>query len=144
MNTQNKTITFRACSYSEIADMAMESISDLHAYVKARGYQLSGDLPKRETLIASLQDSSYSKRKHLIKAHFSLRRKCTMRSANRFFHLLCVKVLAYHSEEQVPRIDYSEKENGIRSARADWVKARDEAEALRLAYTTEKGDFYKT
>ena len=42
------------------------------------------------------------------------------------------------------KIELSAKEKGIQLYRKEYVKARTEAETLRLKYVTEKGDFYKS
>ena len=41
------------------------------------------------------------------------------------------------------KIELSAKEKTIQLYRKEYVKARNEAETLRLKYVTEKGDFYK-
>jgi hypothetical protein len=82
-------------------------------------------------------------RKRLLKRAERLQKKTNLRIANQFLDLLCVRLLAYGPDVQVARVDISEKEAAIESARRAWVKARSEAEALRLAYVAEKGDFYR-
>ncbi len=144
MNTHKKTISYHDFSQGAIAELLMESMDHLCMYATEFGYQQSGDFPSRETLAASLGDSSHCMNKRLIKGHFFLQRKLSLRSANRFLHFICVKLLNYDSEQEIPRIDYSEKEAAIKIARTAWVKARDEAEELRLAYAKEKADFYKS
>jgi hypothetical protein len=42
------------------------------------------------------------------------------------------------------KIELSAKEKAIQLYRKEYVKARTEAESLRLKYVTEKGDFYKS
>jgi hypothetical protein len=42
------------------------------------------------------------------------------------------------------KIELSAKEKAIQLYRKEYVKARKEAETLRLKYVTEKGDFYKS
>jgi hypothetical protein len=42
------------------------------------------------------------------------------------------------------KIELSTKEKAIQLYRKEYVKARTEAETLRLKYVTEKGDFYKS
>lgn len=42
------------------------------------------------------------------------------------------------------KIELSAKEKAIQLYRKEYVKARTEAEKLRLKYVTEKGDFYKS
>jgi hypothetical protein len=42
------------------------------------------------------------------------------------------------------KIELSAKEKAIQIYRKEYVKARTEAETLRLKYVTEKGDFYKS
>lgn len=42
------------------------------------------------------------------------------------------------------KIEQSEKEQKIQKFRKEYVKARQEAETLRLKYSKEKGDFYKS
>ena len=42
------------------------------------------------------------------------------------------------------KIELSTKEKTLQQNRKEYVKARNEAETLRLKYVTEKGDFYKS
>ena len=42
------------------------------------------------------------------------------------------------------KVELSAKEKAIQLYRKEYVKARNEAETLRLKYVTEKGDFYKS
>jgi hypothetical protein len=42
------------------------------------------------------------------------------------------------------KIELSAKEKAIQLYRKEYIKARTEAETLRLKYVTEKGDFYKS
>lgn len=143
MNTQKNKIQYANYTSSEIGEMLLESIAEAQAFATASGYRQNGDFPSRAAFELPLQDVSFSMNKRLIKQHFHLKRKLSMRSANRFLHFIAVKLLAYGPELKVPRIEYSEKESAIKASRAAWVKARNEAEALRLAYVQEKGDFYK-
>lgn len=143
MKTQKTSLSYHAFSPSAIAERLMDSMDLISAFAAEAGYQHNGDFPGHDALLAALQDCSHNMKKRLVKWHFSLRRKLSVRSANRFLHFVCVKLLDYGSEDELPRIDFSVQELAIQSARAAWVQARDEAEALRLAYATEKGDFYK-
>jgi hypothetical protein len=143
MNTQNRSVNYRDYKPEAIADLLMESLVDSLAFAERVGYRINGDLPEREAILDHLLDTSQSQNKRLIKWHFRLKRKLSMRSANRFLHAVCVKLLAYDADVDVARIDYSEREAAIKAARKAWVKARDEAETLRLAYVEEKGDFYR-
>jgi hypothetical protein len=49
-----------------------------------------------------------------------------------------------HGLDLAVQVYKSEEELAIQSARKRWLKARQESEALLLAYKKEKGDFYKT
>lgn len=143
MNTRKTSISYHDFSHSAIADMLMDSIAVVRADAIASGHQLRGDFPSREAFTAPLSDSSHSVNKRLLKWHFRLKRKLSLRSSNQFLHFICVRWLKYGHDQKLPQVDYSEKETAIKAARAAWVKARDEAEALRLAYVEEKGDYYK-
>lgn len=143
MNTQKTSISYRSLDSEAIAELLIESMASIQAFASESGYLTSGQFPDIGTLSAWLWDTSQAQDKRLVKWHFRLERKLSMRTANRFLHVLCKKLLEYDSEQQVPRIDYSEKETAIKASRAAWVKARNEAEAFRLAYVEEKGDFYK-
>lgn len=144
MNTQKTHINYSDFSSDAIADLLLQSIASVREFAAEKGYPESGDFPDHRALTAALSDTSQSMDKRLIKGHFRLKRKLSMRSANRFLHQICAKLLEYGTEKKIPRIDYSEKETAIKASRAAWVKARDEAEALRLAYVEEKGDYYRS
>lgn len=144
MNIHQNTTPYRNYSQDKIIELLLESIDQLCVYATESGYRQSGDFPSYEALAASLPDCSHCMNKRLIKGHFFLKRRLSIRSANRFLHFICVKLLDYGSDQTVPRIDYSEQETAIKTARIAWVKARDEAEQLRLVYAREKGDFYKS
>lgn len=143
MNTSHTSFSYAQFPVAEIADLLLESMSTAHQDALAVGHRPSGDFPKREVLLVLLEDASPTMRKRLLKWHFRLQRKPSRRSVNRFLDYLCAKQLSYGPGQQVPRIDLSEKETAIQAARAAWVQARDNGEALRLAYVAEKGDYYK-
>ena len=124
-------------------EMLNESLEQIREFVRARGYQLIGELPGQQEMEDALHAISMTREKKLIKRHLRLKAKPGMRAANAFLHFLCRKCLEYGEERTVLRVDYSEKELAIKAARKAWVKARDAAEELRLAYVGEKGDFYK-
>ena len=90
-----------------------------------------------------MQAATPTLRKRLLKRAEQVHKKTNLRIANQFLHLLCVRLLAYGPDAQVARVNLSERETAIQAARKAWVKARNEAEALRLAYLVEKGDFYR-
>jgi hypothetical protein len=69
-----------------------------------------------------------------------LDKNVTMRVANTFLHFLFKRV---YKSNTAPYVELSEKEIKIQSLRKEWKKASAEAEKLRVAYKTEKGDFYK-
>ncbi len=143
MITKTHPYTYRHCDPKMIADMLLQCIAQVQQYAQTQGYRQSGDLPSAQALHAALQSATPTLRKRLLKRAERLHTKPQLRMANQFLHLLCTCLLAYGPDAQVARVELSEKEPAIRSARKAWLKARNEAEALRLAYLAEKGDFYK-
>ena len=143
MNIQKSAIRYSDFSSAEIAAMLMESLAAIRAYATGARYRQNGDFPRQEVLENGLSDASNSMKKRLLKLHFQLKRKLSMRAANLLLHRVTAKLLKDDPAQKHPRIEYSEKEAAIRSSRAAWVKARKDAEALRLAYVQEKGEFYK-
>lgn len=143
MNTQKSVLRYSDFSNEAIAAMLLESFSSITAYANAKNYRQTGQFPSPQALETAMGNASKSMKKQLVKFHFRLQNKLAMRSANLFMHSVAVKLLRHEPTEKVARLSYSEKEAAIKASRAAWVKAREDAEALRLAYIQEKGDFYK-
>jgi hypothetical protein len=142
MITKTHPYIYRNCDASMIANLLLQGIVQVQQYAQAQGYRQSGDMPSAQHLLAALQVATPTLRKRLLKHAERLQKKTNLRMANQFLHLLCVRLLAYGPDAQVARMDLCEKEAAIQSARKAWLKARNEVEALRLAYVAEKGDFY--
>jgi hypothetical protein len=143
MITKKHPYTYRNCDAKMITNLLVQGIAQVEQYAQTQGYRQSGDMPTAQALHAGAQVATQSLRKRLLKYVERLHKKTNLRIANQFLHLLCTRLLTYGPDAQVARVDISEKEAAIQSARKAWVKARTEAEALRLAYVAEKGDFYK-
>lgn len=114
-------------------------------YADERGYRIDGELKLPTNLIGitkSMSFDSWSQEKVLRNYINRLSKHVTMGNANRFLHFLFKKVYKIDTSD-APSMEYSEQEIKIRQARKAWIKTRTEAEALRVAYRKEKGDFYK-
>jgi hypothetical protein len=142
MFTKRHTYCYRTCDQVWITNLLMQGIICTQDYAARNGYRLIGDLPSEEALHAGVARATQTQRKRLIKQAESLKKRPGLRTGNQFLHSLCTKLLAYAAPLHIAHITYSEKETAIQVARKAWVKARDQAEALRLAYLTEKGNFY--
>ncbi len=140
--TKTHPYTYRNCDLKTITDMLMQGIAQVHLYAQAQGYRQLGEMPTAQVLHAGVAAATPTLRKRLLKRAERLQKKTNLRMANQFLHLLCARLLAYRPDTQVARVAVSEKEAAIQMARKAWVKARTEAEALRLAFVAEKGDFY--
>ena len=90
-----------------------------------------------------VESATQTSRKRLLQRAERLQKKINLRMANQFLHLLCTRLLPNGHDSQVARLEISDKEAAIKLARHAWLKARAEAEVLRLGYLAEKGDFYK-
>ena len=87
------------------------------------------------------KDLSKTKNKHLRRLAYRFLMNPTWVNANVYLHFLYKKVL---SLEPAPKVRQSEKEEKIIAARRAWKKSQAETERLRVAYRSEKGDFYKS
>jgi hypothetical protein len=143
MMTKTHPYTYRNCGTGMITNILVQRIAHIHQYAQAHDYQQAGDMPAAPALHAALEAATQTLRKRLLKRAEQLHKKTNLRRTNQFLHLLCRHLLAYGPDAQIARVDVSEKEAAIQSARKAWLKARSEAEAMRLAYLTEKGNFYK-
>jgi hypothetical protein len=143
MKTKIHPTTYRKCDATTITDRLTQAIAQVQDHAQTRGYRQTGDIPTAAALHAGVQAATQTLRKRLLKRVERLQKKTNLRSANQFLHLVCIRLLAYGPEAQVARVDVSEQEAAIRAARQAWLKARSEAEAKRLAYVAEKGDFYR-
>jgi hypothetical protein len=119
-------------------------------------YQLKGDLKWPTNMLGIKKDLGFSSKKQEKRVKHYLTRldkKVTMRTANRFLHFLYNNVGPFNAVgvmpaktgpiNEVPYLEYPEKELKIWAAKKAWKKAQAEAEKLRLAYRTEKGDYFK-
>jgi len=114
-------------------------------YADEKGYRLVGELKLPTNLIGITKSMTFDsgKQKKVLRNYINrLDKHVTMGNANRFLHFLFKKVYKIDTSN-APSMEYSEKETKIREARRAWVKARTEAEKLRVVYRKEKGDFYK-
>lgn len=143
MITKKHPYTYRSCDANMIADLLMQGITQTQHYSQAQGYLLSGEIPTVLAIHEAVQACTQTLRKQLIKRTEQLHQKINLRIANRFLHLICVRLLSYGPDAQAAHLAISEKELAIRLARQAWVQARAQAEVLRLGYVAEKGDFYK-
>jgi len=105
--------------------------------------------PKTEGIVSGLfsgsavklpKDLSTNKEKRLKRLAARFLERPTWGNANIYLHFLYKKCIG---QEKAPKVLLSEKEERIQQARKAWKKVQVEADRLRLAYKTEKGDFYK-
>ncbi len=136
-------MTYRTCDATTTTDRLMQAIAKVQDHAQTRGYLQTGDIPTAAALHTGVQAATQTLRKRLLKRAERLQKKTNLRNSNQFLHLVCIRLLAYGPESQVARVDVSDQEAAIREARQAWLKARNEAEAKRLAYVAEKGDFYR-
>lgn len=132
----------------ELLDANHENIEScfikIKEYADAEGYRILNALKSPTNLIGgkkSLHFDSKKQKKVLRNYINKIHKRVSMPIANSFLHFLFKKI---YKLDFAPSIEYSEKEIKIKEARKAWVKARNEAEKLRLAYKQEKGDFYKS
>jgi len=135
--------TTKPAATKENIDQAIDGIKK---YAADKGYQFLVH-PKKAGLLSGLlgggkpKFESKSKEKVCQNYMARLERKPGMSSANRFLHFLHANgVMEF---ETLPKIDYSEQELKIRTARKLWRKSLEETEKLRLAYRETKGTFFK-
>ena len=121
----------------------VETISAIAEFAKQNEYQIKGELKMPTNMFGmtkSLEFESLSKKKVLRDYLTRLNRKMSLRNANRFLHFLFKKI---YKLDEAPKVDLSEKEVKIQAAKKVWKETAKAAELLRLAYVTEKGDYYK-
>jgi hypothetical protein len=143
MKTKIHPTTYRTCDAATITDRLLKAIAQVREHAQAHGYRQTGVLPSASALHAGVKAATQTLRKRLLKRAERLQKKTNLRICNQFLHLVCVRLLAYGPEAQVARVEVSEQEAAIQKSRQAWLKARSEAEDLRLAYVAEKGDFYR-
>jgi len=114
-------------------DLAIDTVKN---FANEKGFRILGDFKT-----GTLSFSSKNKEKVLAKYLWKISKKPSMACANRFLHFLYKKVYGF---DQAPRIEFSEKEIAIKSARRQWKDAARLADELRLKYREEKGNFYKS
>lgn len=115
----------------------------IRKFTAEKGYRIAEDLALptnffkvEKTPVFKSKSQSKVVRDYLTR----LDRRVSMSQANKFLHMLFVKVL---STETAPRIEYSERETKIKASRKAWKKLHLEAEKLLKEYKELKGDFYK-
>ena len=121
------------------------AIASIVEYTKNKNYRIIGEF-KKEGFITNLLSSSKlsfnskSQEKVLRNYLTHLQERVGMSLANRFLHFLYKKV---YKINEVPRIDYSEKELKIKAAQKIWKQNLKAMKESRELYKLEKGDFYK-
>ena len=142
MNTikNNSNYPVLLVATSENIEITFNKIRD---FANARGYRIVNALKSPTNLIGmnkALHFDSQRKKKVLRRYINQLDKNISLRNANQFLHFLFRKI---YNIEAAPSVLLSEKEIAIQVARKAWKKSWAETEKLRLAYRTEKGDFYK-
>lgn len=120
-----------------------ETLNAIAEFAKQNEYQIKGELKMPKNMLGmtkSLEFESLSKKKVLRNYLTRLNRKVTLRLSNELLHFLFKKI---YKLDEAPKIELSEKELKIQAAKKVWKETAKAAEALRLAYVTEKGDYYK-
>lgn len=115
----------------------------IEEFVKERGFLLEGDLKLPTNLIGITKKPEYETkgRMKVVRTYINrLDNKVSMSQANRFLHFLFKHI---YKLDQAPKIEYSKKEQKIKELGKAWRKLNKEAEAARIQYVLEKGDFYK-
>jgi ribosomal protein S10 len=106
-------------------------------------YRIMGEMKLPTNLLGMKKSPHFDSKKQMkvVRNYINrLDKNVTMRVANTFLHFLFKRV---YKSNTAPYVELSEKEIKIQSLRKEWKKASAEAEKLRVAYKTEKGDFYK-
>ncbi len=103
--------------------------------IKSKEWEVKGDISNlvEEFSNNSTSSNTLSKTKKLKKRIFFLQRVITLKRINNLFSEFNIKAT----------VDYSTKEQKIRSTRKDWVEARNKASEAIVLYKATKGDFYK-
>lgn len=120
-----------------------EAFKVITEFANKNGYQIKGQLKMPTNMLGltkPLEFQSLSQKKVLRNYLTRLNRQTSLRNSNRFLHFLFKKI---YKLDEAPRIELSEKELKIQAAKKAWKEVAKKAEELRLAYVTEKGDFYK-
>lgn len=131
----------------ELIDVNNQSIEmtfgKIQEYINTKGYSLKGSLKIPTNAIGFNKSLSFDSKKHkkVVRNYINLLHKqISMRVVNKFLHFLFKKV---YKLDDAPSVDYSEREIKIQVARRAWKEAFAKSEKLRIAYRTEKGDFYR-
>jgi len=132
MNTQTMT------SLPEVTTanikLALESIKQ---FVTQKNYVITGNLDSLTNVPPRFSSNNQEK-----KFRWSLLRVTnhpSMRSANMF-----LSHLAKATWMTKLKVDYSEREKQIKTAKKEWKEVQAKADQARLKYKEIKGDFYKT
>lgn len=138
MTNTSKYQTFLEANNENIEN----TFKKIQQYAEASNYRVIGEMKIPTTLgiKKSLHFDSKRDKKVLRWYITTLDKKVTLRQANGFLYFLFRDI---YKLDKSPEILLSEKELKIQAARKAWKKAAAEAEKLRVAYRTEKGDFYK-
>lgn len=119
------------------------TFNKIQEFANSKSYVIEGELKHPTNLIGVKKSLNFDSQKQKKKVRNFINRLAehiTLSQSNRFLHLLFKKI--YKVEKGIPKIKLSDREVKIQAARQAWVKARNEAEQLRLAYVKEKGNFY--
>ncbi len=121
------------------------AITTIEKFATDNGYQIIGEFTKEKfltKLFGGNKPSFTSKcqEKACRNYLFQIDKKPGMRVINQFLHFLYKRV---YKLDNAPKVEYSDKELKIKSARASWKKAHAEAEKLLATYKEEKVGFYK-
>jgi hypothetical protein len=135
-------VSYAEFSADEIAQRALRLLPEIQDFAWRKGFVYPAQFPPLESLSEVVAGLSLNRKKLLVRVVLGQECRLTFHAANRYLRLLYGKLGGYPAEE-VPQLGLSEKELAIRSARQEWLAARDAAEQLRLAYVAEKGDFYE-
>ena len=129
---------------SVLAQGTLDTINDIHEYVKFNEYQYKNNINPsfldEAEIKTEIMNLSLNQRKKLKRSINSFRIKGSLQSVNRFYHFLMKKVLK--SDTRIGVI-YGKKQLEIIEKRKNFVAARNEMIKMRGEYLNEKSDFYK-
>lgn len=122
----------------EITSANLKAAQDkIQEFVNIRKLVIKGDLNLDDRDLTFTFPSKRQK-KAFQRSLRSVMNRPTMKSVSLFLH----KVGKYSSHKSV-KVDYSDQEKAIQSARKEWKFLQGKAEEARLKYKELKGSFYK-
>lgn len=139
---ENKTFPTMIEANVESIEATFKKIRD---FATSNNYVIEGELKHPTNMLGIKKTLSFDSRKQMKVVRNFINRfneRVSIGQANRFLHFLFRKI--YKTDGAVPKVKFSEKQIKIQATRDAWKKMRDEAEKARVAYVTEKGDFFKT